>query len=89
MSVHRKDSRWVVRWREEGSQRSRSFPTKRQAGEFDRAVREADRRDRDSELAELIRHRQTDDPAQLREIAAQARALADDADRRADEVEGR
>ena len=37
MSVHRKDKRWVVRWREGGHQRSRSFTTKREAAEFDGA----------------------------------------------------
>lgn len=36
MSVHRKEKRWVVRWREGEHHRSRSFPTKRQAVEFDR-----------------------------------------------------
>jgi hypothetical protein len=36
VSVHRKDNRWVVRWREGERHRSRSFPTKRQAVEFDR-----------------------------------------------------
>lgn len=46
MSVHRKDSRWVVRWRDtSGRQRSRSFPTKRQAVEFDRDRQRDARRD--------------------------------------------
>jgi hypothetical protein len=36
MSVHRKDNRWVVRWRDGERHRSRSFPTKREAVEFDR-----------------------------------------------------
>ena len=36
MSVHRKGRRWVVRWRAEGRQRSRSFPTKREAAEYER-----------------------------------------------------
>lgn len=41
MSVHRKDKRWVVRWREGDRQRSRSFTTKREAVEFDR-IRQRD-----------------------------------------------
>lgn len=36
MSVHRKDARWVVRWRAEARQRSKSFATKREAMEFER-----------------------------------------------------
>lgn len=36
MSVHRRDQRWIVRWREGARQRSKSFHTKREAIEFDR-----------------------------------------------------
>jgi hypothetical protein len=36
MSVHRKDRRWVVRWRADGRQKSKSFSTKREAVEFER-----------------------------------------------------
>ena len=36
MSIHRKDSRWVVRWRKDERQRSKSFRTKREAVEFER-----------------------------------------------------
>ena len=45
MSVHRKADRWVVRWRSEGHQRSRTFRTKRDAVEFDRARQRDTRRD--------------------------------------------
>jgi hypothetical protein len=41
MSIHRKDNRWIVRWRSEGRHRSRSFATKREAIEFER-VRQRD-----------------------------------------------
>jgi hypothetical protein len=45
MSVHRKENRWVVRWRAEGRQRSKSFVTKREAVEFERACQRDDWRD--------------------------------------------
>lgn len=93
MSVHRKETRWVVRWRQEDRQRSRSFPTKRDAVDFDRAMRADERRNRDSELAgDLLARARVladDHPDPLRRLAEQARTLADEADRRADEVQGR
>jgi hypothetical protein len=45
VSVHRKKDRWVVRWREEGRQRSRSFRTKHEAVVFDRERQRDERRD--------------------------------------------
>ena len=36
MSVHKKDGRWVVRWRSDGRQRSRAFRLRRDAEQFDR-----------------------------------------------------
>jgi hypothetical protein len=91
MSVHRKEGRrWVVRWREEGRNRSRAFGSGRAAREFDAAVRAAQRDDRERDLvADLLARalaRAGDDPAQLRALATAARALADDADRRADRL---
>jgi hypothetical protein len=38
MSTHKKEGRWVVRWREDGRQRSLSFPTEREARAFDHAL---------------------------------------------------
>ena len=39
MSVHRKDNRWVVRWRNGDRQRSRSFSSRRAATAFDRETK--------------------------------------------------
>ncbi len=79
MSVHRKDNRWTVRWREDGRQRAKSFPTKRAATEFDRAIRDSERMRRDREfLTELFERVESgDDPAQIRDLARGVRTFAD------------
>lgn len=95
MSVHAKEGRWVVRWRQEDRQRSRAFPTRREAAEFDRAVAAAALRGRERDLtSDLLALRvpgnapaADDDPDRLRMLAADARRLADEADRRADELD--
>lgn len=46
MSTHRKDNKWVVRWREDGTNRSLSFDTKREALAFDREIHGARRQER-------------------------------------------
>jgi hypothetical protein len=93
LSVHRKEKRWVVRWRDDDRQRSRSFPTKHEATDFDRAMRATEQRDRDRILAADLLDRATanagDDPVELRELAAQARTFADAVERRADELEAK
>jgi hypothetical protein len=53
MSVHRKDNRWVVRWRDGQRQRSRSFLTKREASVFDRETNQGIPGDYDRALAGL------------------------------------
>lgn len=40
MSVHQRGQRWIVRYREDGHNRQKSFPTQREAEAFDRQVRE-------------------------------------------------
>ena len=42
MSVHRKTNRWVVRWREDGRQRSKSFATEEEAKAYDERQRATD-----------------------------------------------
>lgn len=41
MSTHRKGTKWVVRWREDGRQRSLTFDTRKDATAFNRALADA------------------------------------------------
>jgi hypothetical protein len=46
MSIHKRGSKWVARWREDGVQRALTFDTKREAIEFDRTMADTRRQAR-------------------------------------------
>lgn len=76
MSVHKdpRGNRWIVRWRENGKQKSRSFRTKPEATAFDKQV---DLLRRQGELAhELQRRRTTVEQAADRWLEVRGAALA-------------
>jgi hypothetical protein len=41
MSVHARNGKWQVKWRQGERQRSRTFPSRRDAQQFDRRLRES------------------------------------------------
>jgi hypothetical protein len=85
VSVHRSDRKanpYVVRWRDDdGSQRSKSFPTKQDAAHFDREMKQAERQRRENEMLKTILAKfdaeyPTATATELREGARMARAFA-------------
>jgi predicted nucleotidyltransferase len=80
MSVHRREDRdgYVARWRDsEGRNRSRTFRTQREAKEFDREMKQLERRAREARaVREGLEAARESSAVELREMARMLRAFA-------------
>jgi hypothetical protein len=78
VSVHKKGKGWVVRWRDsDGSNRSRSFSTRKDANQYDREGKERERQSREAKaIRDTLELAKDSDATELRQMAKTLRVWA-------------